>query len=590
MRVLLASERIDSLTILLATLLALGIGCGKSNSSPNPSTDPAGQAGRSERFPRAGERPAQIPKSSVRFEEISRSADVDFTYRNGEEAGHYAILESLGGGACLFDYDGDSKLDSFLPGGGTFGDGPDVRGLPGALFRQGPSLRFQNVTEPAGAGLAPHYSHGAQAADYDNDGFPDLLITGYGGLLLLKNQGDGTFSDVTEESGLSADTRWSSSAAWADLTGNGALDLYVAHYVNWSFANHPICEIPPPHHRDICPPREFEPLPDTVFFSRREGSFDDVSEKIGLRKDGKGLGVVAADLDLDGHIDLYVANDTVANFLYRNRGDGMLEDVSLISGTSFDDAGSPDGSMGVDVADFNQDGLPDLWCVNYENESLALYRNEGNCLFQHVSQSTGIKSASGLFVSWGTAFFDMDGDTFEDVFVSNGHVIRYPSSVPVRQKPVLLANQDGRKFVNIGQDAGEYVNQPHMGRGLAAGDLDDDGHLDLLISHTNEPAAVLHNRTNHGRQWIGLRLIGVSSPRSAIGARIEIPWGNRVLSRQIKGGGSYASTHDLRVHFGLGDRQQIETLRIVWPSGIEQMLTNLSAGHYHTVIEPGRIE
>ena len=524
--------------------------------------------------------------SPVRFEEISESSGVEFTYRNGEEAGHFAILESLGGGTCIFDYDADGSMDLFVPGGGTFGSGKTVEGLPGALFRRIGPLRYRDVTQSSGAGLSPHYSHGGHAADFDNDGFTDLLITGFGGVLLLQNQGDGTFRDVTTQSGLDSDKLWSSSAAWTDLTGDGVLDLYLAHYVDWSMDNNPVCTLPPPANRDVCPPRSFQGLPDTVFFARGDGTFEDVSNRIGLRDDGKGLGVISADLDRDGDMDVYVANDTVANFLYRNKGNGELEDVSLISGTSLNDTGGPDGSMGVDVTDYNRDGAPDLWCVNYENESLALYRNEGNCLFQHVSQSTGIKSATGLLVSWGTAFFDMDCDSDEDVFVSNGHVIRHPVNVPIRQPALLLSNEEGEKFVNISQGAGEYIIQPHMGRGVSTGDLDDDGNLDLLISHLNEPVALLHNRTEHGQHWVGLRLIGKNSPRNAIGARIEISEGELTMSRQIKGGGSYASTHDFRVHFGLGSRNRVDNVRVIWPSGTEQRLEDLAIDRYHTLVEP----
>lgn len=521
----------------------------------------------------------------VRFDEISAEAGVDFTYHNGEESGYYAILESLGGGAGVFDFDGDGLQDVYLPGGGAFGGGPSVRGLPGGLFRQIEPLHFCDVTRLADAGQAPFYSHGAYAADYDNDGFSDLLVTGYGGVLLLHNAGDGTFHDVTAESGLAADSLWSSSAAWADLNGDGILDLYLVHYVDWSPDNNPVCKAPPPYGRDVCPPRQFDPLPDALFFGRDDGIFEDVSKTVGLREGGKGLGIVAADVDVDGDVDLYVANDTVPNFLYRNDGDGHLEDVSLISGASFNDRGSPDGSMGVDVADFNMDGLPDLWCVNYENESLALYRNEGNCLFQHVSQSTGIKAVMGLRVSWGTVFFDVDYDGDEDVFVSNGHVVRHPVNASVRQEPLLLVNDSGRRFVDVSSKVGGYFNRPHAGRGVAAGDLDNDGNLDLVVSHVNEPVAVLHNQTDHGTHWIGFRLIGVRSPRGGIGARIEIRDGDRILTKQIKGGGSYASTHDPRMLFGLGDRRRVERAVIAWPSGVEQVLRDLAADRYHTVVE-----
>lgn len=526
--------------------------------------------------------------TTIKFTDQTDSAGVRFTYRNGEESGHFAILESLGGGVALFDVDVDGDLDLFLPGGGEFGPGQQIRGLPPSLYLNQGDWKFSDATIRASVAFAPYYSHGAAAADFDNDGFVDVLVTGYGGLVLFHNQGDGTFAEHAPASGLTDDL-WSSSAAWGDFDGDGSLDLYVAHYVNWSFQNHPFCQGPKPELREVCPPRSFRSLPHVLYLSNSDGTFRDESQAAGLVIDaaetGKGLGVLAADVDLDGHLDIYVANDTVPNFLYRNRGRASFEDVSLMSGTSLNDIGAPDGSMGVDLGDYDLDGLPDLWVANFEKESFALYRNLGKCMFQHVSQSTGVTALGGLYVGWGTAFCDFDNDGDEDVFVSNGHVVRYPLNAPIAQRPLLLENEAGKRFVNQATKAGPYFLEGHMGRGAASGDVDNDGLLDLAISRTNQPAVVLKNETRSVNQWIGFRLIGTRASRSAIGSTVRLTVGSGPARiRQVKGGSSYASTSDDRLFFGL-DRTGEINAEIRWNSGALQRLTGLKPNRVVTVVE-----
>ncbi|HUG89452.1 MAG TPA: CRTAC1 family protein [Planctomycetaceae bacterium] len=553
--------------------------------SARPPTDrSAGST--ADRGSRSGE---PLPATMIRFTDMTEQAGIQFEYRNGEEAGNLAILESLGGGAALFDFDGDGDLDLFLPGGGGFATGPQVLGRPPALYVNQGGWNFIEASVPAGLDRAPFYSHGASAADFDNDGFTDLLVTGYGGLLLFHNRGDGTFEERAAPAGLT-DRLWSSSAAWGDVNGDGDLDLYVAHYVDWSFENHPHCAGPKPGQREVCPPREFQPLPDVLYVNNGDGTFRDASLEAGLRLEGpetgKGLGVLMADLDLDGAIDIYVGNDTVPNFLYRNQGDGRFEDVSLTSGTSMNDRGVADGSMGVDSGDLNLDGRPDLWVANYENESFAYYRNEGRCEFYHSSQAAGITAVGGLYVGWGTVIFDADRDGDEDIFASNGHVIRFPVNAPLRQTPLMFENLEGRRFRNVAPAAGAYLASPHMGRGAAVGDIDNDGRLDLAVSHTNEPAALLKNESADANGWIGFRLIGTRSNRDAIGAVVRLRTAQGTQVRQIKGGTSYASTCDLRVHFGIGRQDAVEQAAIRWPSGHEQVVKAPAIGQYHTVVEP----
>ena len=523
----------------------------------------------------------------AKFHDLTAESGIDFTFRDGQEAGHFAILELMGGGVALFDYDGDGLLDLFFTGGGRFGPNREILGLSSALFHNDGAMRFQNVSALAGVQFAPYYSQGAAVGDYNSDGFADLLMTGYGALALFCNQGDGTFSEIARTAGL-ADALWSTGAAWGDLNGDGVLDLYVAHYVNWSWDNNPYCEVSRRGQRDVCPPKDFEALPHAMYYGNGDGTFRDVSREAGLEPDGatgKGLGVVIADLDLDGRLDIYVGNDTTPNFLYHNLGEGKFEEIGNRSGTALSEMATPDGSMGVDVGDYNGDGLPDIWVSNFEKENMALYRNEGNCRFLHVSRLTGVAAVGTMFVGFGTLFFDFDRDGDEDVFVSNGHVCRHPVYAPFRQAPLLFENRGGTRFLNVASAAGAYLAEPHLGRGAAAGDIDNDGDLDLVVSHLNEPVVLLANESPNQNQWLQARLIGVTSHRDAVGARLTLTTSQGVQTRQVKGGGSYLSASDRRVFFGVPRGARIEKLSIRWPSGAAQEISDLAADRFITIIE-----
>jgi hypothetical protein len=298
----------------------------------------------------------------------------------------------------------------------------------------------------------------------------------------------------------------------------------------------------------------------------------------------KGLGVLLADVDLDGDLDIYVANDTVPKFLYRNRGNGIFDEVGGQSGAALSDTATADGSMGLDIGDFNNDGLPDLWVANYEHESLALYRNEGDCQFLHVSRSTGVTAVGSLFVSFGTLFLDFDRDGDEDIFVSNGHVIRYPVNAPLKQVPLLFENRSGR-FVNVAPVAGPYLAEPHLGRGVAAGDIDNDGDIDLVLSPINEPTAVLVNESPNTNHWLRVRLIGVRSQRDAVGAHVTLVTSAGRQTRQVKGGGSYLSQSDLHCFFGIPREATFERLSIRWPSGATQEFSDLVVDRTFIAIE-----
>lgn len=480
-----------------------------------------------------------IEASSIRFHDVTSESGIVSVYQNGEEANEHSIVESLGGGVGLIDFDRDGRLDVFFPGGGKIARNEPLEGLPSSLWRNLGAMQFENVSDASQLSKPRTLTHGCAAADIDNDGFTDVLVTGYGGLQLLRNQGDGTFYDCTISSAL-LDTDWSSSAAWGDFNEDGNLDLYVAHYVDWSWKKHPQCPTIQPGVFDVCTPNDFGPLRDVVFLSKGDWTFERRTDEAGLEPGGKGLGVVTADLNNDQHIDIYVANDTTNNFLYLGDGAGHFKDAGLESGTAVDGNGTPNGSMGLVVFDYNQDQRLDLWVTNYENETYALYENAGRSSFLWATERVGINALGRKFVGFGTTSGDFDQDGDEDLVVANGHVMLHPAQSQSSQQSVLLENKivgTSRRLVRFEFEKSSYFSNYHRGRGVVSGDLDGDGDLDLIFSNTREPAAVILNESSRLGAQAQVELVGRSSNRDAIGAVCLLKTDKNVYMRSVVGGG-----------------------------------------------------
>jgi YD repeat-containing protein len=517
----------------------------------------------------------------VAFTDDAEAVGLRFVYDNAETALHQ-LPEPFGGGLALLDYDGDGWLDVFCVQGGPFAGSSDLGSTPPGpgdrLFHNRRDGTFEDLTDRAGIGRFPcGHGHGVTVGDVDDDGHPDVFVTRWRSYALYRNRGDGTFEDVTDAWGLGGRRDWPTSAALADLDGDGDLDLYVCHYAAWDLANPRICRDPKTQAYLNCNPLDAEALPDHLF--RNDGGrFVDVTDGSGIvDRNGRGLGVVAADLDADGRVDLFVANDSSANFLFRNLGGMRFEEIAHDAGVAGNASGTYQAGMGVAAGDLDGDGLIDLAVTNFYGESTTYFRNLGQGVFIDATAASGLAVASRRLLGFGVAFLDANDDGHLDLASANGHVNDLRPNYPYRMPAQLLVGGPDGRLTDVSDVAGAPWRVPRIGRGLVVGDLDNDGRQDLLIQAHNQPLAYVHNRTEGGRS-LTLRLEGRGPNRDAIGARVAVVARGRHLVAWRTGGGSYQSTSDPRLHFGLGDAPGVEYAEVTWPSGHVRRYSGLNAG------------
>jgi hypothetical protein len=528
-----------------------------------------------------------------KFVEVSSALGLHFQYQSSHTSKHY-LLETMGAGVALFDYDNDGRLDIFLVNGAPLAD-PTPRGtIPqktssqywNRLFHQKNDGTFEDVSAKAGL-QGSGYGMGVAVGDYDNDGFEDLYVTAYGGNKLYHNNGNGSFSDVTEQAGVGGDG-WSTSAAWVDLDNDGLLDLVVLRYVKWDFDDI-WCGEHKEGFRSYCHPDVFQPLAPLVYHNDGNGHFTEISKKVGISKPGKGLGVAIADYDRDGKIDLFVANDSMVEFLYHNEGGGRFEEVGLLSQVAVDGDGRTYAGMGVDFADYNNDGWPDLVVTDLANQRYALYENNSDSSFNYASFSTGLARSTMLHSGWGIRFLDYDNDGWKDLLVAQGHdldtvEINYPNLH--YREPMLLLRNTGKGFADVSADSGAIFQRRWLGRGMAIGDIDNDGRVDAVVTTNDGPAYILHNETPTKNHWLSLNLVGHKSNSDGIGAEVKLVTAKGQQFATVSTAGSYLSSSDKRVHFGLGTESVALSIEIRWPSGIRQTLKNIRGDQFLQVDEP----
>lgn len=584
--------------ILCLILIGIAIGCRSAKTVDDDPLEPDVTI-REEGNPDDTPRDASIPprhdavqlgatvQDDVWFEEVSAKSGVSFSYHDGKESAGYQLIESVGGGVALFDYDRDGDLDLLAAAGGDIANADGNLSLSGRrshLFRNDGDGRLADVTDEVGLSTVPaFYSHGVTVGDFDADGFEDLVVAGYDGLLVLRNDGGSQFIDATPSAGINQQG-WNVSAAFADFDADGLLDLYVLTYATW--------ELDPIHKcindqrlRDICGPTHYEGSLDRLYRNRGDGTFEDVTEAAGIGPANRGLGVVAADFNGDHRIDFYVANDVQDNQLYLG-GEGLpFRSEALLMGVALSADGQRQGSMGVTVADVDRDGAMDLFYTNYATEDNSLMRATANG-FVDVTSTFSLTGRSRPWVGFGTVIADFDADGWPDLMITNGHVAYERKDSSYLQPAQLFRNENGKGFEEVVDAAGRYFGVDHSGRGLAVGDINGDGMIDAVISQQTEPIAVLKNALPPRRQ-LSLRLVGVKTNRDAVGASVRLLEGDTqpAAKRWRIGGGSYLSSSESTMRFALPEESGTATIEVSWPNGDVELFEDLEAGVMHVIRE-----
>ena len=521
----------------------------------------------------------------VHFTDVSAEARITFKHVSTPEKRY--IVESMSGGVALIDYDNDGYLDIYFVNSLTVDMVKSNAKTKSILYHNNGDLTFTDVTEKAGVGDIG-WGMGAIVADYNNDGFEDLYVTCVGPNHLLKNNGNGTFSDVTKMAGV-GDPRWSAGAAFVDYDNDGKLDLYVANYVSFDFNNLPefgkdkSCQ-----YKGVavqCGPRGLPGDGDSLYHNNGDGTFTDVTKKAGVTDPNGyyGMGVIASDFDEDGLVDIFVANDSTPNFLYKNKGDGTFKEIGFISGTALNENGAAQGSMGVTVADYNHDGRLDLFVTNFDDDYNVLYRNDGRESFTDVSYAAKVAALSLPYVGWGTKFFDYDNDGWVDLFVANGHV--YPQIPSFQQRNFVHKNKRDGTFTEVADQLGAPFKEKRTGRGTAFGDLDNDGDIDIVLNNLDGTGQLLRNDGGNANNAVLIKAVGVKSNRSGVGAMVKVVAGDLTQKDEVRSGDSYISQSDLRLHFGLEKRTRIDLIEIRWPSGAIDKVTGVGVNKILTIKE-----
>jgi len=523
------------------------------------------------------------------FEEIpAEKSGIRWVHSSGKSPEKY-LPETTGAGCAFLDYDNDGWMDIYLVNSGKcdfFAPDPPLRN---ALYKNNRDGTFTDVTEKAGV-AGGGFGQGVAVGDYDGDGFPDLYVSQYGHSILYHNNGDGTFTDVTEKAGVAA-PGWASSAVWFDYDNDGRLDLFVCRFVDFSKELNKPCGVHEDGHKHYCIPQIYSPMSSWLFHNNGDGTFTDVSKESGIAGHlGKAWGVVATDINNDGLMDLFVTNDTVANFLFVNRGKGKFEEIATAAGVAYSNEGRSRSGMGIDSADFNEDGWMDLFVANLDREMFAIYQNNHDETFDDMALPTGIGKATKFMSGWGLKFFDYDNDGNLDLFLANGNpddLINSLHGEVTYEEPLMLFHRTGKGFQDVSAASGPIFARKLCSRGLAIGDFDNDGAIGVLISVNNAAPLLLKNTAATGSHWLGVRLIGKKCNPDAVGARVTYQAGDLKRGRMKVGGGSYLSSHDPRMVLGLEKREKLDWLEVKWPlpSGKVERFTNLPINRYITVVE-----
>lgn len=526
---------------------------------------------------------------SVKFVDIAQSAGIDFRHDNAASSEKY-LIETMGSGCGWIDYDQDGLLDLYLVNGAATRLYKPAHPLRSALYRNNGDGTFTDVTVKAGVGAEGLFGMGVAVGDYDNDGYPDLLVLGYGRCILYHNNGNGTFTDVTAHAGVENLGRWASSAAWFDYDSDGRLDLVIANYIDWSPDRNFWCGDHGPGMRSYCHPDDYNGEAPTLYHNNGDGTFTDVSKQSGVGlKPGNGLGVVTFDYDNDGWQDIFIANDSMANFLFHNNRDGTFREVGYSAGVAVSADGLPEAGMGTDAADTTGKGHMDLIVTHLDSQLARLYQNMGDGTFDDATLRSGLGYATFHMSGFGARFMDYDNDGAPDIFMANGHVLdninRYNASVHYAEPKLMFRNMGHGAFRNVSEELGRDFQLSRVSRGAAIGDFDNDGDLDILVSNNGERPQLLRNDGGNANHWLEILLIGTRSNRDGVGARVKVSVGELVRSEQRKGGMSYQSAQDPRLHFGLGKYSTVDAVEILWPNGAVTKLAKIQADRIIAVEE-----